>query len=343
LIHFYKRCTCKMCSFLELYVAVLLVCMSSVFCVSWETGADQMKCNEDPDCVNPKQDELAILVTGGLTTEESAEVLSTNGTWICDLPEMTESKVYHTQTGLTACGGGTIGSDTTNCIKFESGSWITLTDNLVYSRSSHSSWRTPSGDILLIGGLSSGDSGKTTEIVFQNGTSIRSFDLKSLTYEACSIELPEMFILTGGRWTMTKAGQYTASGWMEDLPELNEGRRQHGCGFYFNNDMEKVYLVAGGYDNHDYISTTETLVEGGQAWNFQQPLPTSRLQLRGISLPDTVIMTGGFDHTPDRLEDLLMFDPMTFDWKKIGAMKTRRYKHGASLVNIKDVLKYCET
>ena len=198
-----------MCSFLELYVAVLLVCMSSVFCVSWETGADQMKCNEDPDCVNPKQDELgefmlikcthfaildfnlfyeyvsflflAILVTGGLTTEESAEVLSTNGTWICDLPEMTESKVYHTQTGLTACGGGTIGSDTTNCIKFESGSWITLTDNLVYSRSSHSSWRTPSGDILLIGGLSSGDSGKTTEIVFQNGTSIRSFDLKSLT------------------------------------------------------------------------------------------------------------------------------------------------------------------
>ena len=55
---------------------------------------------------------------------------------------------------------------------------------------------------------------------------------------------------------------------------------------------QQVYLVAGGYDNHDYISTTETLVEGGQAWNFQQPLPTSRLQLRGISLPDTVIMTG---------------------------------------------------
>ena len=42
---------------------------------------------------------------------------------------------------------------------------------------------------------------------------------------------------------MTKAGQYTASGWMEDLPELNEGRRQHGCGFYFNNDMEKVCIV----------------------------------------------------------------------------------------------------
>ena len=54
-------------------------------------------------------------------------------------------------------------------------------------------------------------------------------------------------------------------------------------------------------------------------------------------------VSGGFDHTPDRLEDLLMFDPMTFDWKKIGAMKTRRYKHGASLVNIKDVLNYCET
>ena len=56
-------------------------------------------------------------------------------------------------------------------------------------------------------------------------------------------------------------------------------------------DYYQVFLVAGGYDD-DYLSSTETLVERGQAWNFQQPLPSGRYGLRGTSLPDTVIMTG---------------------------------------------------
>ena len=54
-------------------------------------------------------------------------------------------------------------------------------------------------------------------------------------------------------------------------------------------DYCQVFLVAGGCCS---ISSTETLVEGGQAWNFQQPLPSGRYGLRGISLPNTVIMTG---------------------------------------------------
>ena len=117
---------------------------------------------------------LAILVTGGLGTETSAEVLFTNGSSICELPPMPQSRYYHTQSGLTACGGA-YGSQLRSCIKFEDGSWTTLTDNLVESRYSHSSWVNPDGDILLIGGYYSLT---TTEIVYQNGTSIRSFDLK---------------------------------------------------------------------------------------------------------------------------------------------------------------------
>ena len=50
-----------------------------------------------------------------------------------------------------------------------------------------------------------------------------------------------------------------------------------------------MFLVAGGAYG---ITSTETLVEGGQAWNFQNPLPSGRVGVRGISLPDTVIMTG---------------------------------------------------
>ena len=91
---------------------------------------------------------------------------------------MSQSKRRHTQSGLTACGG--LGSDTIrrSCIKFEDGSWTTLTDNLVESRWEHSSWVNPDGDILLIGGSYSRT---TTEIVYQNGTSTRSFDLNHAT------------------------------------------------------------------------------------------------------------------------------------------------------------------
>ena len=113
-------------------------------------------------------------MTGGRDTETSAEVLFTNGSSICELPPMSQLKRYHTQSGLTACGGYD-SATRRSCIKFEDGSWTTLTDNLVEERYRHSSWVTPDGDILLIGGQYSNT---TTEIVYQDGTSIRSFDLK---------------------------------------------------------------------------------------------------------------------------------------------------------------------
>merc|ERR1712029_986721 len=113
----------------------------------------------------------------------------------------------------------------------------------------------------------------------------------------------------------------------------NEGRYWHGCGYFYNDDMQRGFLVAGGCCS---ISSTETLVEGGQAWNFQQPLPSRRQGLRGISLPNTVIMTGGNDGS--LVDDVLTYVPETSDWKKIGSMKTARYYHGASLVNMEEVI-----
>ena len=57
---------------------------------------------------------------------------------------------------------------------------------------------------------------------------------------ACSIEMPEMFILTGGYSTLKTVSRYKTSGWMEDLPKLNEGRRDHGCGYFYDDDMQRV-------------------------------------------------------------------------------------------------------
>jgi len=332
-------------------ITVLFVFVSSVFCSPWQTGAQvfsfekssdgtKSECNGPADCVNPKQDELAILVTGGQFHALSADLISTNGTEICGLSQMPHYKYYHTQSGLTACGGYGSDPEGQSCLKFQSGSWTTLTDNLVFERRYHSSWITPDGDILLIGGF---HNATTTEIVYQNGTSIRSFDLTYDTVYACSIELPDMFILTGGEHSMKKVSQYSTSGWMDDLPELNEGRNDHGCGYFYNDNMERVFLVAGGYGGSGLISSTETLVEGDQGWNDQKPLPSGRSGLRGLSLPDTVIMTGGgiWDPGYTNTDEMLIFDPKTSNWILIGKMPSARSDHGASLVNMADVINFC--
>merc|ERR1712131_63105 len=297
-------------------VAVFLgVASPGAFAEKWKNGVAGCY-SGPPSCESLQADELAILVTGG--SGMSGEVLFTNGSSICELPPMPQYKDSHTQSGLTACGGEVIGTER-SCIKFEDGSWTTLTDNLVEQRRSHSSWINPDGDILLIGGY---DSLTTTEIVYHDGTSIRSFDLKYNTKYTCSIELPEMFILTGGFDTLTTVSRYSTSGWMEDLPELNEGRRGHGCGYFYNDDMQRVFLVAGGTDSgRDPTNSTETLVEGEKTWNFQQILPSSRYGLRGISLPDSVIMIGGYDYDVEKLDELVMYDAKSSVWKKIGSMK----------------------
>ena len=70
------------------------------------------------------------------------------------------------------------------------------------------------------------------------------------------------------------------------------------------NFTHKVFLVAGGFNSIeiDGTSSTETLVEGGLVWNFQDPLPLPTWGLRGVSLFNTIIMTGKiFTHVSNSL------------------------------------------
>ena len=55
---------------------------------------------------------LGILVTGGFGTGTYAEVLLTKGDFFCRIEDMPHSTYYHSQTGLIACGGGSVISDT---------------------------------------------------------------------------------------------------------------------------------------------------------------------------------------------------------------------------------------
>ena len=105
----------------------------------------------------------------------SVELLHSDGSPWCSLPDLPESRWDHTQTGLEACGGG--GSATrTTCVRLEAGSW-TPSHQLVEQRF-HLSWASPAGTLLMGGILSP----QTTELLDANtGDSVTSFPLKYRT------------------------------------------------------------------------------------------------------------------------------------------------------------------
>ena len=113
----------------------------------------------------------AIIVSGGDGAEKSVEVLNSDGTPWCSLPDLPDDHWYHTQTGLLACGG----EDTdASCIKFSGGKWKP-SHKLKEERDAHSSWASPAGTVLMGGSFS----GKTTEVLDDTtGVSIMHFSLK---------------------------------------------------------------------------------------------------------------------------------------------------------------------
>ena len=61
---------------------------------------------------------------------------------------------------------------------------------------------------------------------------------------ACAIEFPDVLILTGGTHTRSKVSVYNmgndSPGYLSDLPDLQVGRADHGCGHYINGESRKV-------------------------------------------------------------------------------------------------------
>ena len=89
---------------------------------------------------------VGILVTGGYNGDDltSAEVLFANGTALCQIESLSQSRDRHTQSGLTACGG--MESDVRrSCVQYSHGTWNTMSKGLLYGRYEHSSWLNPDG------------------------------------------------------------------------------------------------------------------------------------------------------------------------------------------------------
>ena len=124
----------------------------------------------------------AILVTGGGRDRDipgnnrlkSAEVLRSDGSSWCSLPDMIYRVGEHTQSGLEVCGGRE--AFTRGCFAFSAGSWLpshTLTDQ----RTLHSSWVSPQGVVLLGGDLSNSAKHSTELLSPSSQTSTPYFSL----------------------------------------------------------------------------------------------------------------------------------------------------------------------
>ena len=59
---------------------------------------------------------------------------------------------------------------------------------------------------------------------------------------ACSISLEAEVVVTGGWYAATRslATRYTGTGYTGSLPNLGQGRYQHGCGHYVDNHNQIV-------------------------------------------------------------------------------------------------------
>jgi len=279
----------------------------------------------------------AIIITG---SEGVTEILRENGSYWCLMPDLPHRRIRHTQSGLITCGGHGENDTDTSCLTFSDGQWRE-THQLQKGRVLHSSWMSQQG-LVLLGGYGGGEN--TTEILTDDGGSLPSFTLKYDTSSACTIELDDQVIVTGGHYTLTRVDIYTMNGWVRELPDLISGRRRHGCGHYFNNDNKMVLLVTGGFitdgDNFTILSSTETLVEGSSAWANAGELPVALQLLRGVSLNNNIFMTGGYDGS-DSHDSILQFNPEDGSWTQVGQLQTARHYHGASVVSVDDIIDYC--
>jgi len=233
----------------------------------------------------------------------------------------------------------------------DEGTWD-YTATLLESRSSHSSWASPSGLILLGGAY--GSSSTSSEKIGEDGTSRYSFKLKYRNGAAgCAINLGSSVITTGGGSTDTRrVTEYNEAGWVRDLPPLRTGRGRHGCSYFVNDKGTKTFLVTGGLTpmpdargGVEALSSTEVLEEAGKTWVSSGELPSARLDLRGATIDNRILMTGG---QPDNLDtyiqydDILEYVPRTGQWKEVAKMKKARINHAVSTINFSEVAQFCK-
>merc|ERR1712126_60809 len=182
-----------------------------------------------------------------------------------------------------------------------------------------------------------GSASTTAVLVTQAGDVQLAFELKYNTWYACAItdDGSSSVIITGGHPARDDVTRYQRNGEAATLPSLQTGRQNHACGYFVDNNNDKVLLVTGGYDSDKFLSSTEILTAGDSHWRYAASLPQPVSYLRGVSYDNKVIVSGGY-YGSNKIffDEILQYNLSQDKWTTLGRMKIARYAHGLSVINI---------
>lgn len=293
-------------------------------------------CNHQIGSTTTPQPAGALIISGGNsgTSGNSVEVFVPSTGQHCQLPDIPgDPRHLHTMEGRTVCGGSSQ-STWGSCLTLTDIGWETSA-TLLERRVGHSSWASPSGLTILIGG---DGSAATTEKIQEDGTSVKSFDLKYDIRSACAINLGATVLITGGDYSLNIVSEYSEEGYLRDLPQLLQGRSDHGCSYYVNDKSTKTYLVSGGNDDFDRLSSTELLEETATSWVLAGELPSPLDDLRIATVDNRVLSTGG--HGGHVYDDIQEFDPIN-GWTVLAKMSEARKMHAVSSIPFSNIEQFC--
>ena len=93
-------------------------------------------------------------------------------------------------------------------------------------------------------------------------------------------------------------------------------------------------------------------MDGAGAWETAGQFPKAISGLRGVSLNNNIFMTGNIivnqfishkhsNNTGGYSDSILRFNSVDGSWEEVGKLQQMRHDHGASLVNVDDIMGKC--
>jgi len=360
-----------------------------VFCFH---NVDGCKGKGKEQVVKVSDDDGTVLVmSGGLTRDPSRHVeaffTESNNSASCFLPDLPADRNFNTldyvEGKLVLCGGDVMPSQRHgwSCLHltevYEWTGWkeldpqgpekVTLTEK----RYGHTSWKSPAG-LLLIGGAGSPT---TTEFVKTNieevpeeeeedeaegkkkkPRNIYGFSMEHQVQDACGVSVEDTYILTGGYHSRQHVTMYNLTGNFWELPQLNTGRWNHGCGSYIRGEQMILVVTGGTGSEYEGLQSTEVLILGDWSeWQFGADLPGPKEYLSSAKVGNTIYISGGESVYLPEMQDyedkhsILMWEPDEEEedevvgvWVEAGRMRIARNFHGMAAVPEEFVTKFCD-
>jgi len=275
------------------------------------------------------QDLSGQLVVGGYDGSDqlsSVEIFPPPSSDTCSIPDLPGPRNGHSLSllsggRLVVCGGSP-SSKEKSCITWTRGStsWAHLY-NTSTARRWHVAWVPTSlpNSIVLLGGEDYA-ARTTAEIVPGGGT----FALHHSGEGACGIPDEDTIVMTGGWPPHDYVTRYNVNGFVEELPQLPGDRVYHACAAL---PSTKAFIVAGGWNGSNYLSSVLTLLPGAQAWTPLASLPRSLSGARASIVGGKMRLTGGYDGSSD-ISEVLEYQPEPSNqWTTVGQLETERGAH----------------